>query len=291
MDAVTPTITDEDIASSRRDGHLFPIRALSAARAGEYRSELEAFEERWRDDPTLHEPIENYLRANLHVVSRAAARLAGDPAIVDIAARFLGDDVMCWMAELIVKEPGSAKMLSMHQDLTYWGLDAGDDLVTVWIALTDATVENGAMRFVTGSHRQGQIEHRDTYGADNLLSRGQEVAVAYDPSLEVAVELDAGEVSVHHGLTVHGSGPNITDARRVALVVRYVNPNVASRHGRDYAMLVRGANRSANLITTAPPLTDCDESSLRLHREISQSQMQSLARNANEDRFGYARDR
>jgi ectoine hydroxylase-related dioxygenase (phytanoyl-CoA dioxygenase family) len=285
------TITEPQLKDFRRDGYLFPIPALTPDQAASYRTDIEAFENRWRDDPLLPEPLEHYLRANLHVVSTAAARLAADQAIVDIAAGFLGEDVLCWMAELIVKEPHTDKMLSMHQDLTYWGLHAGDDLVTIWVALSDATVDNGAMRFVTGSHRDGQISHRDTYGLDNLLSRGQEIEVEHDPILEVPVELEAGEVSVHHGLTVHGSGPNTTNERRVGVVLRYVNANVASQRGHDYAMLVRGSNRSRNLICTASPVADCDDASLRLHREITDYQEQSLAADASEDLFSYIRGR
>ena len=135
-----------------RDGYLYPIRVMSADDAAELRAEFETFEGRWADDPTLPVPFKDYCRANLHVVSRTAARVAQHPAIIDAVSSVLGDDLMCWMVELIAKEPNTDKILSMHQDLTYWGLQGADKVVTAWLALTEVRLANGAMRFVTGSH-------------------------------------------------------------------------------------------------------------------------------------------
>jgi len=63
--------------------------------------------------------------------------------------------------------------------------------------LTDATVDNGAMRMVPGSHGE-QLAHRDTFAPNNLLSRGQEIAVEVDEARGVDILLRAGEMSLHH---------------------------------------------------------------------------------------------
>jgi ectoine hydroxylase-related dioxygenase (phytanoyl-CoA dioxygenase family) len=270
-------LDDAAVERYRRDGFLFPVRVASADTAARWRHEIESVEDRWRDDATLPMPFTDFARANFHVVCAAAARLAHEPTILDAVESLIGPDIICWMTELIVKEPRSTKILTMHQDLTYWGLDGAEHLVTAWLALTDATVANGAMRFVRGSHRSGQVAHRDTFGADNLLSRGQEIAVEYDRADEVPVELDAGQMSLHHGLMYHGSGPNITDGRRVALVFRYVSPEVSQRVGAtDYGMVVRGVNRTSNLMTTPVPYTDFSTASIRLHHEITVAQSAPL---------------
>jgi ectoine hydroxylase-related dioxygenase (phytanoyl-CoA dioxygenase family) len=274
-------LTPAQVAAYWHDGFLLPIRVADADCASGWRDEIESLERRWRDDTALPRPFVDYTRANFHVVSSTAARIAHDPEIVDAVASIIGPDVLCWMTELIVKEPHSPKILTMHQDLTYWGLDGADAIVTAWLALTPARVANGAMRFVRYSHRHGQVAHRDTYGDDNLLSRGQEVAVEYDVADEVPVELDAGEMSLHHGLMFHGSGPNTTDQRRVALVIRYVSPAVAQRVGHaDYAMVVRGVNRSRNLLSTPVPFADFTPAALDLHAEISAAQAVPLAADA-----------
>lgn len=285
------TLTSAQRDAYWEDGYLYPVRVMDSTEARSTRAEFEAFEQRWRDDPSLPEPFENYLRANLHVVCRVAARTAAHPVITDAVGSLLGENLLCWMVELIAKEPRSDRILTMHQDLTYWGLRGTDRVVTAWLALSEVRLDNGAMRFVTGSHRNGQVTHNDTYGLDNLLSRGQEIAVDYDPADEVAVELDPGEMSLHHGHMFHGSGPNRTDTRRLGLVIRYVTPAVEQAVAtRDYGLLVRGANRTSSLITVAPPTRDFSWSSTQLHREISSAQQAALADQATQ-RFGYIPER
>ena len=64
---------------------------------------------------------------------------------------------------------------------------------TGWVALSPSTVASGCMRFVPGSHRRRIVPHVDTFAADNLLSRGQEIAVDVDEEDGVAVELQPGQ--------------------------------------------------------------------------------------------------
>ena len=295
MTAIDAVLTDRQQASYWRDGYLYPIRVMSSGEAADLRAEFEAFEHRWADDPGLPAPFKDYCRANLHVVSTTAARVAHDPAVLDAVSSILGHDLLCWMVELIAKEPNTDKILSMHQDLTYWGLHGADKVVTAWLALTEVRLANGAMRFVTGSHRAGQAAHRDTYAENNVLSRGQEVAVDYDLADEVVVELDPGEISLHHGHMFHGSGRNSTDHRRLAIVIRYVTPDVAQVvANRDYGMLVRGVNRQSNgdlgnMINIAPPTADFSPTAIALHTEITEAQMAPLSAGADPDRYGYQR--
>lgn len=285
---ISGSLSDDQVAAYRRDGFLFPIRVADAETAADWRNEIEAVQSRWGDD-VLARPFVDYARANFHVVCAAAARLAHHPGMLDAVESLIGPDIVCWMTELIVKEPNTSKMLSMHQDLTYWGLDGGDQLVTAWLALSAATRANGGMQFVPESHRSGQVDHRDTYGRDNLLSRGQEVAVEYDPEAVVDVELRPGEMSLHHGLMFHGSGPNSTDDRRVALVFRFVSPVVAQRVGAvDYGMVVRGVNRTSNLLGVPVPFDDFSPASCRLHQEITDAQAAALTDGA-EHQVSYRR--
>ncbi|MEP7204217.1 MAG: phytanoyl-CoA dioxygenase family protein [Ilumatobacteraceae bacterium] len=283
------SLSGEQVASFGEDGFLFPLRVASSEQTAAWCDEIESFERRWRDDPGLPRPFVDYTRANFHIVSVVAARLAHQNAILDAVESLIGPDILCWMAELIVKEPQTSKLLSVHQDLTYWGLNGADGLVTAWLALSDATVANGAMRFVRASHLRGQVVHRDTFDENNLLSRGQEIVVDFDPDDLVDVELQAGEMSLHHGLMFHGSGANGTDGRRIALVMRFVSPAVAQTVGaRDFAMTVRGVNRSNHLLSTPVPFADFTPSALALHAEITAAQEAPLAANAT-DQLCYGR--
>ncbi len=282
MTAVTGRSTGAvDVERYWRDGFLFPLRVVDAEQAQQWRAELEATEAEWSVPGRLPAPFADYARVGFHVVCATAARIAQDDRVLDVIGAVLGPDLMVWAAELIVKEPHSPKVVSIHQDLTYWGLDGADGLVTAWISLGETTVANGAMTFVRSSHRMGQVAHRDTYAPDNQLSRGQEVEVTYDPADAVAVELAPGEMSLHHGLMFHGSGPNTTDQRRVGVAIRYLTPAVGQRVGpTDYAMQVRGVNRSGNLKAIPAPLRDFTPAALRLHEEITAAQRLALAEGA-----------
>ena len=276
------------VSAYRDDGHLFPVHAFGAEEAAFWRRRFEAFESD-AAATQLPRPVADYLRGNLHLVSTAAADLARHPALTDIAASVLGPDVLVWMVEYIAKEPNSSAMLSVHQDLNYWGFDGADHLVTVWVALSEVTDAHGAMHFVTGSHRLGSVAHHDTYGDDNLLSRGQEIEVDFDAADEVAVELHPGQVSLHHGLMFHGSGPNTTDERRIGVVIRYISPDAAkAAQARDYAMPVRGADRHGNLVTVAGAARDLQAADLELWEEATAAQEQALAAGA-DDKFSYTR--
>ncbi|MEM8704934.1 MAG: phytanoyl-CoA dioxygenase family protein [Actinomycetota bacterium] len=284
---MTGSLSQERRDAFWNDGFLFPTRVMSRDDAFAAREHLLAL----MAEPgvELPKPFADYARTCFHIVSTEAARLAQHPAILDCVESILGPDLLVWMVELIVKPPHSDKILTMHQDLNYWGFDHSDREITAWLALGDVTVENGAMQFVRGSHRMGHVEHHDTYGENNLLSRGQEVAVEFDPADEVPVELEAGELSLHHGLTFHGSGPNTTDHHRVALVIRYVTPEMGKATGPDdYAMLVRGVDRHNKLIKVAPPTTDFGPAELALHAEMDEAQLPALAEGA-DDAFGYTR--
>ena len=120
--------------------------------------------------------------------------------------------------------------MTWHQDLTYWGLDDMDE-VTAWVALSPSTTESGCMRFVPGSHKRSLVEHVDTFADDNLLTRGQEIAVDVDESAAADVELRPGQASLHHGHLFHSSGPNTTPDRRIGAAIRYITPSMQQRGG------------------------------------------------------------
>ena len=266
---VAGSLAATQVAIYRDEGYLFPVPVFTADEAAELRAAFEAFEARWSDDTNLPRPFAQYLRDGMQVISPAADRIARHPAVLDVIESILGPDLMVWTCELLAKEPHSPKMLTMHQDLNYWGFDAIGQHVTAWIALSEVTDENGAMHFVRGSHRWGNVDHHDTFGADNILSRGQEVTVAHDPADEVVVALSPGEMSLHDGLMVHGSGPNVSDVRRVGVAIRYLTPSVRMQAGRDdYATPVRGDCSGAELLMLPVPAVDFDPETVPFHERM-----------------------
>ncbi len=265
-----------------RDGYLFPIQVMSEQEAGACRKDLEDMEAQWLN-ADLPKPLNLYKRVNAHCTMPFAARLALHPAVLDAVESILGSDVFIWGAEYFIKDPQTEHIVSMHQDLTYWGLGATSDQVTAWIALSPSTVESGCMDFVKGSHENPILPHNDTFSEKNLLSRGQEIAVDIAEEDRTRIELRPGEMSLHHGLTIHGSGPNQSDDRRIGFAIRYVNPNVRQEVAeRDYAMLARGVDRHGQFVNFAPPGGLFSPASLELHEQIRVDQAKALAAGASE---------
>ena len=126
-------------------------------------------------------------------------------------------------------------------------MESDDDLVSVWVAISPATRINGAMRFVRGSHRAGELRHADTYSDENILHRGQSIDDDFDASTIEQCELAAGQASLHHGRVVHASNRNDSGDRRVGLVLNYIKPGVRQVVGyAESATLVRGADPYGN---------------------------------------------
>lgn len=262
------------------DGYLFPIDVFSEAEAKSARAELEQIERDWLD-AGLPLPLNTYKRVNSHVVMPFAARTAKDPRVLDVVEGVLGPNIMVYSAEFFIKEPRTQHIVSMHQDLTYWGLGATQGLVTAWIALSPSTPASGCMDFVRGSHKNPILPHEDTFDENNLLSRGQEIKVDVADEDKVAIEIHPGQMSLHHGLTIHGSGPNTSDDRRIALVVRYCTPDVAQEVGdEDFAMLARGSDDKGNFTHVPDPQDNFDANSLELYERIRKAQAQVMMNGA-----------
>ncbi|MEL7124668.1 MAG: phytanoyl-CoA dioxygenase family protein [Pseudomonadota bacterium] len=280
LDLDSGRLSGDQQAQYWQDGFLFPLPGISANRAAQARAELEQIEADWLTADLPH-PLNTYKRVNAHVVMPMAAHIALDPGILDVIEGVLGPDILVYSTEFFIKEPQTKQIVSMHQDLTYWGLGAIDGLVTAWIALSPATPASGCMDFVAGSHKNAILPHEDSFDPDNLLSRGQEVKVDVAPGDKTAIEIHPGQMSLHHGLTIHGSGPNTSPDRRIACVVRYVRPDMAQEVGtKDYAMHARGADRHGNFIHVPAPTENFAPDALALYEEIRVAQAQVMMKDA-----------
>ncbi|MEM9224283.1 MAG: phytanoyl-CoA dioxygenase family protein [Pseudomonadota bacterium] len=259
----------DQIAQYGRDGYVFPVRVMSRERAASYRAALEAYERQSGG------PIAGNLRHKTHLLFTWASEIAHTPAILDAVEDLLGPDLLLWGSSFFIKEAQSTSFVSWHQDATYWGLD-GSDVVTAWVALADAPVESGAMRFWPGSHLKQQVEHKDTFSEDNLLSRGQEIAVDVPEGEGVDVPLAAGEMSLHHVLLVHGSKPNRTADRRIGFALRYIPTRLAQTKTRDFATLVRGRDAFGHFAHEPRPGADLDAAAIAAHAASMEAQVSAL---------------
>lgn len=254
-----------------RDGFVFPVPILTPAQASDYLQRLETVEDQYR----ARLPVERYLKFDPHYLLPVIDEIVHLPRILDFVAAILGPDLMVSNTNVFLKEARSRDHISWHQDLYYIGLD-GDDFLTVWLALTPATAENGCMQFLRGSHR-GSLPHRDTYAEHNMLTRGQAIEGSIDASKVAEVLLEPGQASIHHGWMAHASAPNRSDQRRVGLVIRYMAPHLRQTLAeRDYGILVRGEDRYQNFIAPPRPSADFEPQAIEHYEAIREERRRFL---------------
>lgn len=256
-------IKDRDMAEAyQRDGFVVPIDVLSAKDTKALRTDLEAAEAELADDPEKLALLYSYPDRLLPSFDR----LIRNPTLVSAASAALGPDLMVWSAALFIKDAHSPKIVSWHQDLTYWGLDDAEE-TTLWFAFSPASIKSGCMKFVPGSHKELIVPHIDTFSENNLLSRGQEIAVEVNETDSVAAELQPGQASMHHGHLFHSSGPNVTEDRRIGAAIRYIKPSMKQQSGgRPLVALVSGEDRFGHFELGASPQGRLNEADFAMCR-------------------------
>jgi ectoine hydroxylase-related dioxygenase (phytanoyl-CoA dioxygenase family) len=146
-----------------------------------------------------------------------------------IAGELMGvDRVHFFYDQLFLKDAGTQAATYWHQDLPFWPV-RGNHIPSIWLALTDVTPEESALEHIAGSHKWGKFYSPElsdvgkTLAQETLEKCPDFGAQRHDPRLRfVRPSFEAGDVVVHHPLTVHGSGGNYSNnRRRVALSTRW----------------------------------------------------------------------
>ena len=274
-----PKVLSEDaIEQYHREGYFFPVRILDDEGVAANRRRLEDFEAR------QGKPVEGAQRSKSHLLFKWVDDLMRDSTLLDAVEDLIGRDILCWNTIFWIKEAGGQSFVSWHQDLRYWGLDT-NDLVSVWLALSPATLESGCMRVLPDSHKGDLLPHNDEYQQDNLLTRGQEIAVKVDETKTVAMPLEPGEISLHNVRLAHASGPNCSNDRRIGISLHYMPTHTKQTVGEwDTAALVRGEDRFGHFTITPRPAKDFDPSAVLFHEKATDATRKILYKDAQEDR-------
>lgn len=245
-------LSSDQIEGFRRDGYVAPIRVISKERAAEIRHRLEDIEK------STGESLRVALKVRPHLLFTWMNNLIREERILDAVEDVYGENLLCWSSEFFVKEPNDPSFVSWHQDSTYWGLSS-PDVVTAWLALSVSNKENGALEVIPGTHLYDQLPHRDTFAQANMLSRGQEIAVDVGTASAVTIELEPGEMSLHHVRIVHGSAANRSATeRRIGFAIRYIPTYVRQVSGKAAASLVRGIDNYRTFVHEPIPTCDGD---------------------------------
>ncbi len=245
-------LSDEQIAAYDRDGFVFPVRIMPEEDARTFGNRI------------LENEAAGKLKARggetkFYLRFPWVHELATHPNILDAVEDLIGPDIMLYHNSIWAKRGGGGHYVSWHQDNTYFG-HYPCEVLSVWIALTPANVENGCMQFLPGTHALGQLPLAGNDVNDaNMLTSGQ--TVDFNPSRvdPVAIELQPGEASIHHAFLIHGSLPNQTDSMRMGMTLIYHPPHLKQAGDvRTSALLVRGEDRYGNFDREEPPVSEDD---------------------------------
>lgn len=234
--AIHNRLSDEECDAYARDGFVTPSQPLPD----------QLFK-------ALHQNVDRLIAGNPshrpeqivcpHILRGADGSLAEDTAlrdffldlchhedIVGMVSQLIGQDVILWGSQLFCKPPRDGLAIPWHQDGHYWPIEPLA-ACSVWIAVDEASAENGCMRVVPGSHRRGLLAHEKDADPDlalnEALSRG-----TFDADAAVDVTLRPGQISLHDVNLVHGSEANRSSKRRAGMVLRYMP--ATSKFNRDF---------------------------------------------------------
>ena len=229
-------LTTYQISHYRSKGYISPVSALTSSEAKEIREEIEKIEKKWPG------ALDGINRNYVHLISPILNKVCLNKNILDAVESIIGKNILICGTTLFIKEKNEKGFVSFHQDAKYIGLEP-HNWVTVWLAVTDSNEKNGCMRMLPSSHKDNLKYHEQKFDKNNLLTRGQTIKNISLNETDPII-LEAGEISLHHPLVVHGSGLNHSDDRRIGFVIQsYIGTNVNQVIGKMYVQKARGEDK------------------------------------------------
>ena len=176
---------------------------------------------------------------NPHHHRDAIRALAFHPPLLDAVESLIGPGVSVYFSQVFFKPPEGGGPKPAHQDNYYFGPNDEEGVVTAWIALDDATLENGCLYYGDGTNLRPVYAHEAP--ADEPYNLQLPAALLERQPMSPA-PVRRGGVSFHHGNTFHRSGPNLSAHWRRAVALHYVNHRTFFEHPAlpyDHALKLR----------------------------------------------------
>ncbi|MFB6280669.1 MAG: phytanoyl-CoA dioxygenase family protein [Haloferacaceae archaeon] len=227
------TLSDEEFRQYQQEGYLVVEDALSGAEVDRVVERLREYSHGDRE-PTFERMLEPEIDPDEVGNEGDAVRkfegldmvrddevfrdLAHHESIVAVARDLLGPHLKLLRSAAMMKPPNVGSEKGLHQDAAYYPIRPRDH-VTVWIALDEATPENGCMTVVPGAHMDGLIDHSTVEYDTDILIRDS----PYEADDFVELPMEPGDALFTHCLMPHRTAPNTTDSWRRAYINAYMS--------------------------------------------------------------------
>ncbi len=214
-----PTITESQRRQFAEDGYFLLENVFTAAEMDALAEQIETYQ-RQHEQRLAEVEVEGISRVGeisftSHIAEKDAyiRDFVTRPEFVAITTQLLGPNIDLYWNQSVFKGPDGSKEFPWHQDDGYTPVEPSPYL-TLWLALNDATTDNGCISVLPGSHKRGLVPH--TPSPIGLVCHS-----ADDPDQGVQLPVPAGSIGVFSSLTMHKSGVNRTHGIRKAYIVQY----------------------------------------------------------------------
>lgn len=247
-------LSEAELAQFHEQGFLGPFTAFTEEEMAAHRAVIE---QRVLKTPSPFAPYPTQAR---HLDSGTLWALCSAPAVVDRLTCLYGPDLMVWYSNFFDKAPAAPRAedeIPWHQDMWHWKLEPLMSL-SVWLAISPATEENGCVELMPGSHKRRipTIQNNDARLSSWFGGRVADPA-HFDESQKVSMLLRPGQFFIFNEGTLHHSQPNRSKENRLGVSFRVTLPSVKS--DRDYpCVMLCGEDKTGINPFAEPPQTDPD---------------------------------
>lgn len=252
-------LTPEQVEHYHLQGYTGPFTLCTPAQMAEWRTSIDAILKPGRQSglPSMIRNLNYVMQQGFgrHHDQRLLFDIVTSPAIVDKMNSILGEDLLLWRTMFFIKQPG-AKKIPWHQDYDDWPIEPYL-VISAWIAIDEATTENGCIQILPGSHREMfplvPVPDEVIDGFPRMAKPG-----TFDDTNPVNMELEPGQFFLFNERLLHRSAANNSAKRRMGLAVRCITPIVRILDDNDAAILISGNDRMGFNKLVEPPAIPSD---------------------------------
>jgi non-haem Fe2+, alpha-ketoglutarate-dependent halogenase len=252
-------LSSHQISEFKRDGFISPVRLFDSSVCDSLVEKITSFEVRRPGDVVWAFDI----KCNL--LFDWVYQLSTHMGTLDVVEDLLGPNFYNTNTVFRIKEPGASTSYGWHQDAAR--IDVDPCFLIVYVALTESSPENGGLSVIPGSHKNVlpfEIIENSNGQAMRKVARTMDV----NENQAVSLTLAPGEASIFSGRLVHGSGPNSSSKRRVAILSDYTAAHARQSQGAGSGQLVRGTDTWGYITQEPVPVGNCSEVDVKNRREF-----------------------